>query len=105
MSFLKRWGIEAITLYPFILYASAKTDVSARLARHELQHIYQVQRLGWWRLYASYIKQYLIGRAEGFSHHEAYWRNPYEVEARMCEVEPLTQSELELLSMHAQAMS
>ena len=95
--FLSKLGISAITLFPCILFADDKNSVSESLFRHELEHIYQVQRLGWIRFYSSYLKSYFSFRLKGLGHHVSYWSIPFEVEARESENQQLTAQEFELL--------
>jgi len=68
-------------LYPFMFIRHSKEDCSDRLFRHEMQHVYQVQRDGWFTFYAKYLWHlYKFG----------YMDHPYELEARDKENEPLT---------------
>ncbi len=68
-------------LYPFMFLRQAKEDVSDRLFRHEMEHVYQVRRDGWFTFYAKYLWHlYKFG----------YMDHPYEIEAREKENEPLT---------------
>jgi hypothetical protein len=62
---------KAIVLYPFVFYRS---ELSKFLFReHEMVHVDQVRRLGWFKFYISYlIEQYRVG----------YQNNKFEVEAR-----------------------
>jgi hypothetical protein len=83
--FCKNWylrdSIAAITLYPFIFYNTNhrlyKTDLDT-LRAHEMVHIEQVERLGWFKFYASYVwknrPQWLGGvkYGEGKYEREAY---------------------------------
>lgn len=62
-----RYGM---VLYPFIFYLG---EPSSRLRRHEMVHVAQVERLGWFRFYALYLWYLAI---------YGYWNNPLEVEAR-----------------------
>jgi hypothetical protein len=79
---LRHFGIQAITLFPFILFAESQESVSDPLMRHELEHILQVQRLGFFRFYFLYLKYYFLNRFRGLRHHQAYLEIPFEVEAR-----------------------
>lgn len=87
--FLRRFNINAITLYPFILFADSKSVVSERLFRHELEHIYQVQQAGWLQFYFLYLKAYFSNRLRGLGHQQAYFQNPYEISAREAEGQKL----------------
>jgi hypothetical protein len=75
----------AWVLWPFVLFRHTREEVSDRLYRHELQHVYQIKRLGRLRFYWTYIWQ---ARKYG------YWNHPYEVEARKMETTPLTLQEI-----------
>tara|TARA_R110000868_G_scaffold15596_3_gene70926 strand:- start:2675 stop:2926 length:252 start_codon:yes stop_codon:yes gene_type:complete len=68
--FWSKW-VEAIVLYPFIIYKSEKAVEHHR--KHELIHVEQVRRLGWLRFYTSYLYE---------SYKNGYYNNKYEVEAR-----------------------
>ena len=72
-------GVRAITLYPFILTPYAA--LSDETLRHEMVHVAQVERLGWFRFYASYLGYYLVNLVKYRNHQEAYRNIPYEMEA------------------------
>ena len=78
---LRRSWIGGITIYPFIFFKRTREEVSDRLFRHELQHIYQVQREGWLKFYLTYLWE---------SARHGYKANKYEVEANAVEHQPLT---------------
>jgi hypothetical protein len=81
---LRRSWIGGITIYPLIFFKRTREEVSDTLFRHELQHIYQVQKLGWIRFYVSYLWQNIrVG----------YKKNKYELEANAVENQPLTAHE------------
>ncbi len=71
-------------LYPFILFRYPKKDVPTELFRHEMEHVYQIMRLGWWVFHFRYMWYLIRG---------GYDDNPFEVEARMRQKEPLTATE------------
>lgn len=77
----------AWVLYPFIFFKEKKDDVSGVLYRHELEHIYQVQREGWFKFYLTYI---------WYSIRHGYQDNPYEIHARAAQNNQLTQEEYDL---------
>lgn len=97
--FLKLFRVQAITLYPWILFASSRDQVPESLFRHELEHIYQVRKSGWFRFYVSYLKFYFQLRWQGQSHKSAYLNIPYEAEARESESFALTDFEKVLLDL------
>lgn len=70
--------------YPFILFAQSQEDVPDWLFRHEMEHVYQVYRMGciWF-----YIKYLLLAIRYGHQNH------PYEIEARARQNDPLSVKE------------
>ena len=81
---LVRKGYTAWVLYPFVFFRASRTYVSDKLFRHELEHTYQVERDGWLVFYIKWL-YYRIKHG--------YLANPYEVEARLASVQPLTKYE------------
>ena len=75
---------DAMVIYPYMLFKHNRKRVTEQLFRHELEHVYQVQRMGWLRFYVSYL--WLLMR-HGYDSH------PYELEAYAIEHEPLTTAE------------
>lgn len=73
--------------YPFVLFKQAQDEVTDILFRHELEHVYQVKRKGWFGFYLKYLY---------FNIRYGYENNPFEIEANERENEPLTKAELEL---------
>ena len=82
---MPRWA--GMVIYPYVLFKRGPDEVSDRLFRHELEHYYQVQRVGWWKFYTTYLFYNLT---------EGYKNNPYEIEARNRENDELTQEERNL---------
>ena len=74
--FLRNSWIHGITIYPFIFFKQARKDVTDRLFRHEMEHIYQVREEGWFRFYITYLIH---------SHKYGYENIPYEMQAREVE--------------------
>lgn len=74
----------AIVLWPFVLFNAPRARVTERWFRHELQHCYQVQKLGRLRFYTTYL--WLLMK-------HGYQDHPYEIEAREKENDPLTMRE------------
>lgn len=79
-------GSDAWVIYPFMFFRQHRVDVSNRLFRHELEHVYQVQRDGWFKFYLGYLWDWLTNGRD-------YYKIRYEVEARAKEHEPLTSVE------------
>jgi len=77
-------GVAGITLGRRIYIEDG--DVAAVL-RHELVHVRQIQRLGLWRFYWSYIREYVTNRRRGLPSAEAYRRISLEEEAFAAETE------------------
>jgi hypothetical protein len=67
-----------ITLYPFIFYIGVPTE---DVVVHEMVHVAQVERLGWFKFYTSYLWEYFKLRAIGVPKITAYMQIPYEIEA------------------------
>lgn len=74
-------------IYPFVLFRQNKKDVPTWLFRHELEHVYQVRRMGYFRFHLRYI--YLLIR-HGYENH------PFELEATERQNDPLTKEEKRL---------
>ena len=92
--FLPR-GIEAMVLYPFILFASDKdfyinTRRGEVYLRHELQHVYQVERNWYLGFYIMYGLKWLRNLFKYRSVEGAYLAISYEAEARHYENDALT---------------
>lgn len=83
-----RWvppGKAAWVLWPFMLIRYPATNVSERLYRHELQHCYQIKRMGVLRFYFRYL---------WWAMRKGYRNHPYELEAERAEALPLEEHEL-----------
>lgn len=77
--------IRGIVLYPWVLFRDKPEAVTHTLARHEFEHVRQVRREGWLRFYLTYLfYQIKYG----------YRENPFEVEARLSDTEPMTADEM-----------
>ncbi len=75
----KKLGVGAITLYPWILYASESPSKSIK--QHEMIHVQQIRKLGWCTFYWRYIMYYVFHRLRSKSHMEAYNLVLFEIEA------------------------
>jgi len=76
-----------MVIYPFVLFKAKRKNVSEQLFRHELEHVYQVEELGWFSFYISYL--WLLVR-HGYDDH------PYEREAYAAEHSDLDEWERNL---------
>ena len=84
----RKWGwIGGMVLYPFILFKRKKEEISDTIFRHEMEHIYQVRRIGWFKYYLTYL---------WYAMRHKYEDIPYEVQARAVQHEPLTDEERKL---------
>ena len=81
------WGYKGRMIYPFLLFSQAQGDVLDWLFRHEMQHVYQLRKLGWIRFHLKYL--WLLIR-------KGYKRHPFEIEAVDSELQELTQEERRL---------
>ena len=79
--------IGGMVIYPFMFFKRSKDEVSDRLFRHELEHVYQVRREGWLKFYLTYLWE---------SIRKGYKSNKYEIEANRVENTPLTDEERKL---------
>ena len=82
--FLRKYA--GVVLYPWVLFKHK--EVPQSLFRHELEHVYQVERDGWLKFYLRYLY---------WNVKYGYEENPYEVEARAAAHLPLTEAEWKLL--------
>lgn len=87
----KLLDVNAITLYPFIFYADPKEKVDKVLMAHEMIHIDQIQRVGFWSFYISYGIYYLAGLVHYKNHRDAYTNIPFEEEAYRLQDDPSKQ--------------
>ena len=81
-SFIPRiFKASAVTLGSHIFYGQAQNQVSARLRRHEMVHVEQYKKDGFFGFLYRYLKTYFKLRMQGKSHIIAYYSIPYEEEA------------------------
>ncbi|MBA2403629.1 MAG: hypothetical protein H0V66_02575 [Bdellovibrionales bacterium] len=76
---LKPFKIEAIVLFPFVLFASSEPD--EKIDNHERIHLDQIKRDGVLMFYSRYLLEYYRSRRRGLSHDLAYRAISYEKEA------------------------
>jgi len=85
------WGYAGRVLYPFVLFRDSTEEVSDRLFRHELEHVYQIQADGWWKFHLKYLYELV---------RYGYKNISYEVGAEWKEETMLTVSERILKDGH-----
>ena len=76
-----------VIFYPYVLFKQPKNDVSSELFRHELQHVYQIQKHGWFKFFAKYL---------WYTIRYGCKKNPFEVEARKKSTKKLTIAEVKM---------
>lgn len=85
---LKKLGVAGVVIWPRVLFGRDPGDIPQWLFRHELEHVYQILRVGPLRFYFSYFL---------YSLRYGYRDNPYEIEARKYQGDPLTPNEKTIL--------
>ena len=85
---------SAITLYPFICFSAGPADVHKHTYKHEMIHVAQIRRVGFFSFYISYLLYFLAGLIESKQWDEAYMTIPYEIEAFAYQDSPLTMDEI-----------
>jgi hypothetical protein len=71
-------GVAGITLGRRIYIEGPNVEA---ILRHELVHVRQIQRLGLFRFYGGYLREYVANRRRGMPPAEAYRRITMEEEA------------------------
>lgn len=88
VDWMKRVGVRGIVIGRNILFSEPGPEIPTWLLRHELEHAYQQIREG---RFLFYLKYFVSSLRHG------YKNNPFEVEARDRQSQPLTTSEEQLL--------
>lgn len=73
-------GASAITFGRLVIVRRG-AEGSARLLRHELEHVAQYGRYGFVGFLRRYVASYLRWRLRGYGHRGAYLRIPFEASA------------------------
>jgi hypothetical protein len=79
-------GILGITLGRRVYLDGMAADAHKTL-RHELAHVRQIRRLGLFRFYGRFAREYVDNRRRGWPAHHAYQRISLELEALAAERE------------------
>lgn len=88
--------VEAITLYPFIFIRFSKDTTNLivnRIYKHEMIHVRQIRRVGFFNFYFDYIYEFFINLFKYRNWSQAYLNITYEIEAYEWENESLTKAE------------
>ena len=80
--------VNAITIYPWVLFADARDEVRPRTAAHELVHLRQIENDGWGRFHLRYARDFSAKLLTTFSYRAAMRETEYEREAYHCEHSP-----------------
>lgn len=89
----KLLNVEAITLFPFILISCSKEDVHPSLLKHEMTHVAQIRRDGFFLFHFWYVAEFLWNLVRLGSLSLAYQSSTYEEEAYENEGYPLSGTE------------
>jgi len=74
--------VGAITLYPFVFFVGDENyNLKNHIIAHEMVHVQQVRKLGWFKFYFIYLLTYAKLRFKGMNHTKAYYALPFEQEA------------------------
>jgi len=74
-----------ITL-PWGVYYNPRYRLTPRIIKHEAAHVMQIKRLGAFKFYYMYLKEYALNmRKYKFNHMKAYLMISFEQEARRAE--------------------
>jgi hypothetical protein len=87
-------NVEAITLYPFVIFSQSKQKTSVITIQHEMIHVNQIRDRGFVTFYLSYLCYYLAGLIRYRSHWDAYRFIPYELDAFTYQAYPMDEHEV-----------
>lgn len=86
--------VDGIVFYPFILIAKKQCDAQPSLLKHELTHVHQLKRYGFFMFYATYLYYIIKNLFNNGNFNTAFTENEFEYEAYELENEPLTDYEI-----------
>lgn len=79
---------QAITLYPFVFVAVSKEDAARTyIIAHELIHVKQIRKLGWFKFYFSYFCEFMANLRATKNFWFAYYNVSFEMDAFRREVD------------------
>lgn len=82
---LKNFG--GIVLFGTVYFKDDYDKIPKSMILHEMTHIEQMKDDGYFLFYFKYIYYHIRGYMKWKNHWDAYWFNPYEIEARYNEEE------------------
>ena len=74
--------VTAVTLGHHVFYAIDSKMITHRLRTHEMVHVEQYNKLGFFVFLYRYLKEYILLRRTGYDHYHAYLNISFEKEAR-----------------------
>jgi hypothetical protein len=80
----KYWPLKkysAITWPTSVWFATSREETDPEIIRHEEVHLHQIKRLGIFRFYGTYLKEYAVNLIKYRSHDKAYRNISFEREA------------------------
>jgi len=81
----KLLNVSGITLGKHVYYRMDSQYISERLRRHEMVHVEQYKKFGFYRFLYLYVKEYFKYRLKGLNHYQAYIEISFEKDARLKE--------------------
>lgn len=90
-------NVDAIILYPFVLFKKSESDVSTLLVKHQFIHIHQIHRDGFITFSLKYMYEYLKNWREFKNSNMAYLNVGYEMEAYTYQHDHFTSEEISWL--------
>ncbi|MDP3445181.1 MAG: hypothetical protein Q8T08_20160 [Ignavibacteria bacterium] len=78
--------VRAVTLGRHVFYAIDSKMITNRLRAHEMVHIEQYKKIGFFLFLYRYFKEYIFLRGKGYEHFNAYLNISFEKEAREKEI-------------------
>ncbi len=88
--YAKYMNYDAVVIYPFVLFKNDISGIKPSYVKHEMIHVKQLEEVGYNTFFEDYAKE---------MEKHGYLENKYEVEAFSNEHFPLTEEELNRLSL------
>ena len=87
---IKLLSFEGLVLYPFVLLSASQNEILPSVLKHEITHVYQIEREGICNFYCKYLR---------YMKNDSYENNPFEQEAYFDENKPLTRNDMKKLKL------